>query len=103
MILDAHTLANMRRSKQNTAMWTRNILQMIQDVPNSESVENRYKAIRYLLLPVYPQLNEIPKETLLSILKDVEYVSRQLRLFNEDNQKDLKEELEAEKIIELQS
>jgi len=75
---------------------------MINGKPDSLLIENRYRAERYLLIQQYPELEQMDKDTLLAILKDAVWIDRQLRLYNEANEKPLKELLEQEKIIELQ-
>lgn len=78
--------------------------EVILNNPEAKKVENRYRLIRKVLMEVYPKtLSEIPKETLMEILKDADYIGRQARLFNEGNQKELKEQLMAEKLVELHS
>jgi len=92
-----------RRSKQNTNKWTQRIQGMINEIPDSITVESRYRALRFLLVKEYPQLLEMDKSLLLAILKDTDYLGRQLRLYNEGNQASLKQLLEQEKIQELNS
>jgi hypothetical protein len=91
-----------RRSKQNVKKWDSRIQSMTNEIPDAISVESRYRALRYLLVQEYPQLLEMDKELLLAILKDTDWLGRQLRLWNEANEKPLKDLLEQETIQELQ-
>lgn len=70
---------------------------------SAKDVENRYRTIRYVLYDKYPFLETLPKEEVLEFLKDVTFVDRECRAMTEGRQKETKDLLEQEKIVELNS
>lgn len=93
----------MKRSKANSQLWNQRIVTMIQQHPQSKDVEQRYKALAHLIIQSYPELKDLlsSEKRGNEMLKDICYLDRHLRLYNEGNQKPLKDLLEQEKIIEL--
>lgn len=90
----------MRKRKSEITYWERRIKDMFESVPDSNLVENRYRALRFLLKPKYPQLMDIPQETLIEILRDAVYLDRKLRKETEGQQVEEKKILEDEWLVE---
>lgn len=96
---------SLKRSKLNSKIWNQRIVKMLQQYPEAKNVENRYMALAHLIVQSYPELKQIfsGEKKGYEMLKDICYLDRQLRLYNEGNQTELKNLLEQEKIIELNS
>ena len=81
--------------------------QLLTSTPLARERKYRYHTIRKLLKETYPQLKEIPKETMLQICRDVLNLDRTIRQVQQENPnlqgKDYqdKHELEAIKQQEL--
>lgn len=69
-------------------------------MPEARLTKNRFRSVRAVLIEVYPQLKEIPKETLLQVLLDSEYLSRRGRLLTMDEEKKTKVVLAQQFVVE---
>lgn len=70
--------------------------------PEAHLVSGRYKLIYHSLKEIYPNLmSQVSKDTMLEFLKDVVYTDRLVRLKTEDEDKENKDKLEVEKLLEL--
>ena len=90
-----------RRKKSLIEYYDRRMQKMFTDIPESKLVENRYKALRYMLQEKYGVMFENqPKEFVRDFLKDVVSLDRELRRGTEYLQKTKKEILSQEYIVE---
>lgn len=91
----------MRRTKANIKFWNDKIISLFKANPDSERVENRWRAVRYLLIDVHPELKAIEKDKLINILQNADYIARKMRYYTENKQKETKKILEQEYLINL--
>lgn len=95
-------MANPRTQKLKR--YRSNMARILKNNPEASKVENRYRLIRATLLAEFPNtVGDIEKETMLELLKDITFLDREVRLFTEGNQNELKKELSDKKIVELKS
>lgn len=73
----------MRITKNKSEYYKRRMRNLFQAKPESKYVVNRHKTIRYTLLEKYPWLETVPKEELLTFLRETVYIDRLLRLQTE--------------------
>lgn len=94
----------MRRRKEEVTYWNNLIMEMFKADADSKLLENRYRAIRFLMKGKHAEVVEkIEKEKLLTFIKYVVYIDRKMRLFTEGEEVELKKELSEEFITtELQ-
>lgn len=71
--------------------------------PDAYRVANRYRVMRSVLLQEYIDVGVIEKEVMLEMLKDITFLDREIRLFTQGHEDELKDKLSAEKIVELKS
>lgn len=90
-----------KRSQENTSFWNKHILGLFKERPEAQLTENRYRALRAILLKKYPFLELISKDDFIAIMKDADYIARKMRYLTEDIQQDIKKKLSQEKIIEI--
>lgn len=90
-----------KRSRQSSAFWNKYILGLFKTIPEAQLTENRWRAVRAILTTKYPEIEVIPKENFMEILKDADYIARKMRYLTEDIQQDIKKKLSQEKIIEI--
>lgn len=90
-----------KRSRQSSAFWNKYILGLFKTTPEAQLTENRWRAVRAILITKYPEIEVIPKENFMEILKDADYIARKMRYLTEDIQQDIKKKLSQEKIIEI--
>lgn len=86
--------------KYRQKYWAARIEKMFLTIEGSDLVENRYNALRYLLVDKYPQLKEISKETCLEMLREIIYVDRAMRRATEGKQEKEKKILSQEYQVE---
>jgi hypothetical protein len=81
-----------------------NMARILKNNQDADKVENRYRLIRATLLAEFPNtVGDIEKETMLELLKDVAFLDREVRLFTEGKETELKKSLSDQKIVELKS
>jgi hypothetical protein len=91
----------MKRSRKESKAMDTAILDMFADYPETKLVENRYRAIRVLLMNKYSkELLSIEKIILCRILFDAITFDRKLRLWTQGEQKELKKELSDQFIVD---
>jgi len=89
-----------KRTKGEILYWNDKIRAMLAEVPDSGLTKNRFRAIRYLLNTRYKEQNFTDVDKTLSMISDIEYLSRKLRYWTQGEEKELKEQLEEEFISE---
>lgn len=90
-----------KRSQENSSFWNKHILGLFKQNPEAQLTENRYRALRAVLLTKYPWLESISKDDFIAVMKDADYVARKMRYLTEDIQQEIKKKLSQEKIIEI--
>lgn len=102
----ADTLANHMANQrtQKLKRYRSNMARILNNNKDADKVENRYRLIRSTLLAEFPNtVGDIEKETMLELLKDITFLDREVRLFTEGKEEELKTKLSNEKIVELKS
>lgn len=90
-----------KRTKENSEYWNKRREKMFELHPESKLVENRYRAIVWLLKERYGEVGEIELNRMCELLKDADYLNRGIRWATEDIDREKKDELESEKLKEL--
>lgn len=84
-----------------------NLKGLLEQKAEARERKNKHRAVAYLLVKKYPQLRELPRETLVSIVKDSNGMDRAWRKVTEVNENlrgrdyGMKEQLEQEAQIEM--
>lgn len=73
---------------------------LFEDAPESKYVRNRHRTVRYCLLEKYPWIETIPKEQMLTFLRETVYIERILRLETENIEKQTKKILSDQFVAE---
>ncbi len=73
---------------------------MFKTVEGSNLVENRYRALRYLLNKRYEKQTFTDREMTMNFIKDAVYLDRKMRLWTEGQQVELKKELSEDYQVE---
>jgi hypothetical protein len=68
--------------------------------PEAKLTENRYRAIRNVLLDKYPFLNNHSVEMVMELLHDADLVGRTMRRMTEGDQKAIKQILSQEFVVQ---
>lgn len=89
-----------KRTKGEIQYWNDKIRDMLKEVPDSGLTKNRFRAIRYLLNNRYKEQSFTDLDKTLSMISDIEYLSRKLRQATEGSEKELKQRLEEEFIAD---
>lgn len=93
-------MANPRTQKLNR--YRSNMARILKNNQDADKVENRYRLMRATLLAEFPNtVGDIEKETMLELLKDIIFLDREVRLFTEGTEDELKQRLSEQKAIEL--
>jgi hypothetical protein len=87
----------MKRSKENVIYWEKRIDKLFDLDPKYKSVKSRYDSLKLLLQEKYPHIKDHDN---IQMLKDVVYLDRKLRLLTEDEEKEEKQILEEEYLLE---
>ena len=90
----------MKRSRSESKAMDVAILQLFKEYPEAKLVENKYKTLRKLLTDRYHILRDIPRELMYKIIFDTVSLDRKLRLWTEGEQKELKETLSDQFIVD---
>ena len=94
----------MNARTQKLKRYRSNMARILNNNQDADKVENRYRLIRATLLAEFPNtVGDIEKETMLELLKDITFLDREVRLFTEGKEDELKNKLSAQKITELKS
>lgn len=72
-----------RISKTKSEYYKRRMNKLFELKPESRYVRERYRTIRYNLIEKYPWIETIPKEEMLTFLRESVYIDRLLRLQTE--------------------
>lgn len=89
-----------RRTRAESRMWDERIRVMFKTVEGSNLVENRYRALRYLLNKRYEKQTFTDREMTMNFIKDAVYLDRKMRLWTEGQQVELKKELSEDYQVE---
>lgn len=81
------------------------LAKLLVDLPEANLVKNRYRTIRYILsIPEHKAIiDSVGKDALCEFLKDVCFMDRNVRWMTEGQEKELKNNLESEKLVEIYS
>lgn len=94
----------MKHRHKKLARFKSILAETVQSNPEARLVKNRYRLIRKALMAEYPKtLGTVDKDTILELLRDVTYLDREVRLFTEGSDQEIKDLLSADKITELKS
>lgn len=72
-----------RITKNRSEYYKRRMNKLFEDAPESKLVRNRHRTVRYTLLEKYKWIETIPKDEMVTFLREVVYVERILRLMTE--------------------
>ena len=82
----------MSKQTPKQVYFTKRLKEVFKLHPESKTVEERYKTIRYALYEEYREIMDLTqKETMLQFLRDAIYIDRKLRELTEDIQQKEKE------------
>lgn len=87
-----------RRSKENVKYWNDRVISLFEIAPEMSLLKNRYDCLKILLQETYPWIKDHDN---IQLLKDIIHLDRQLRLFTEGQEVELKKEFSIEKQVEL--
>ncbi len=73
----------MRIPKTKSEYYKLRMEKLFEASPDSKFVRNRHRVLRYTLLEKYPWIENIPKEEMITFLKETVYIDRLIRLKTE--------------------
>jgi len=92
----------MKIRKEKSQYYKRRMAKLFEEAPESKYIANRYRTIRYTLLEKYPWIESIPKEEMLTFLRETVYIDRVLRMMTEEvettTKKILSEQFQVEEL-----
>lgn len=89
-----------RITKNRSEYYKRRMKKLFEDAPESKYVRNRHRTTRYILLEKYKWIENIPKDEMLTFLRESVYVERILRLETESIEPTTKKILSQQFIVE---
>lgn len=90
----------MKRSRAQSKLMDKAILELFKQHPEAKLVQNRYQTLRKLIKDRYYWLGYVERETMYKIIFDIVTLDRKIRLFTQGEQKELKKQLSDQYIVE---